>query len=245
MPLLEAVATLSRGPDAAVVDAAFGMHAPDWVLRAIGLPGATDRAEVARSTHEHTLHRLAACLEDLARDVPLALVLEDVHWCDYSTLDLLAVLARRREPARLLVICTPRQVEVVRDHPVARVKRELVRQGLCHDIVLEGLSPADVPDYLAARFAGADLPEGLWALLVESSEGNPFFLDPRSAARPTALALAPRRPLRPTSARLPPRARARPAGGRTGPRRLQRPGARSGRRPPPDAPTTAAGPRLR
>ena len=109
--------------------------------------------------------------------MPLVLVLEDIHWSDYSTLDLLAVVARRRDPARLLLICTLRQADaIVREHPVVRVKRELVRQGLCHEILLGGLLPADVGDYLAARFSGADLPAGLEPLLVESSEGSPFFL---------------------------------------------------------------------
>jgi len=57
---------------------------------------------------------LAASLGALAKRIPLVLVLEDVHWSDYSTLDLLSVLARRREPARLLVLCTLRPVDAGR-----------------------------------------------------------------------------------------------------------------------------------
>lgn len=177
MPVVEALATLHRGPDAAAVETTLRMHAPGWMLRALGVLGPADRAEADPGTLEQTLHRLAACLEALAQDAPLVLVLEDVHWSDYSTLDLLAVVARRREPARLLVLCTLRQADaIVREHPVVRVKRELARQGLCHEVLLEGLSSTDVADYLAARFSGADLPEGLIPLLLESSDGNPFFM---------------------------------------------------------------------
>ena len=45
---------------------------------------------------------------------PLVLVLEDLHWSDYSTLNVLAMLARRREPARLLVLGTYRPEDVLR-----------------------------------------------------------------------------------------------------------------------------------
>jgi tetratricopeptide (TPR) repeat protein len=132
---------------------------------------------VPAGTHEHTLHRLAATFEALAAEVPLVLVVEDVQWSDYSTLDFLSVLARRREPARLLVLCTLRPAEaIVRVHPVAGVQRELRRQGLCREILLDGLSAAEVAKYLVARFGGADVPGDLLPLLVERSDGNPFFL---------------------------------------------------------------------
>ena len=105
------------------------------------------------------------------------LLLEDVHWTDYSTLDLLSVLAQRRAPARLLILCTLRPVEaIVRAHPIATVKRELVRKGLCRELLLGGLPAADVASYLAARFPGAELTGDFVPLLIDRSDGNPFFL---------------------------------------------------------------------
>ena len=47
---------------------------------------------------------MAGAIEALTTHCPLILVLEDLHWSDYSTLDLIAFLARRRDPARLTVI---------------------------------------------------------------------------------------------------------------------------------------------
>ena len=90
---------------------------------------------------------------------------------------LLSVVARRRDPARLLVLCTLRPADaIVRGHPVADVKRELLRTGQCREILLGGLSPAEIAAYLAARFSGAELPAVLLPLLVERSAGNPFFM---------------------------------------------------------------------
>jgi DNA-binding winged helix-turn-helix (wHTH) protein/tetratricopeptide (TPR) repeat protein len=179
LPVLEAIEDLRRASDRPHVEGSLRTHAPTWLVRVMGLhvPGELDRAEPAPGTHEHTLHRLAASLEALAAEIPLVLVLEDVQWSDYSTLDLLSVLAQRREAARLLVLCTLRPADaIVRGHPVAGLKRELMRKGVGREILLDGLSPADVASYLAARFRGARLPEDLLSILVDRSEGNPFFV---------------------------------------------------------------------
>jgi len=179
LPVLEAIAGLCRGPDGAAVQRLLRDHAPDWLLRGLGLraPREIDPAGPPASAPEHTLHKLVASFDALAAETPLVLVLEDVHWSDYSTLDLLSVIAQRREPARLLLLCTLRPADAIaHGHPVASVKRELRRKGMCREILLGGLSPADVASYLAARFPGAELPEGLLPILVDRSEGNPFFL---------------------------------------------------------------------
>src|SRR5262245_54488552 len=178
MPVLEALAGLCRGPDGPAVEATLREHAPGWVLRATSPRAAGGGGdEPVGGTHEYTLHRLAVCLEALAADVPLALVVEDMHWSDLATLDLVSLLAHRRQPARLLVLCTLRQADaIVRAHPVVKVKRELVRRGSCRELALGGMPSADVEQYAAARFAGAELPVELVTLLVQGSEGSPFFM---------------------------------------------------------------------
>ena len=182
MPVVEALAGLCRGPEGPSVEATLRDHAPAWLLSATGGPrGEAERSPsphgAAEPAPEHSLTKLAASLERLAADTPLVLVLEDVHWSDCSTLDLLSLLAQRREPARLLVLCTLRPADaIVYGHPVASVKRELLRKGLCREILLEGLSAADVARYLEVRFADAPLPDDLLPLIVDRSEGSPFFM---------------------------------------------------------------------
>src|SRR6266516_1945817 len=78
------------------------------------------------------LRELAEALEIVTAETPLVLVLEDLHWSDYATLDLLAVLARRREPARLLVLGTYRLPDALqRGHPLHILHHELQRHGQC------------------------------------------------------------------------------------------------------------------
>src|SRR4029453_9951177 len=85
--------------------------------------------EVAEATQARMLREMATLLEVLtgqgtAAEAPLLVLwLEDLQWSDTATLDLLAALARRREPARLLIIGTYRPVDViVRGHSLREIR---------------------------------------------------------------------------------------------------------------------------
>ena len=94
---------------------------------------------------------------------PLVLVLEDLHWSDASTVEVLALLARRREAARLLVLGTYRPVEViVHAHPLKAVKQELVAHGQAVEVPLGDLGPEAVAAYLAQREDTAAAPVRTW-----------------------------------------------------------------------------------
>src|SRR5262249_45821509 len=111
---------------------------------------------VQGATRARMLRELADALDALTQAHPLVLVLEDVHWSDAATLDLLAALAQRPEPAQLLVLCTYRPIEViVHQHPLKALKQALESHRQCTELPLEWLSAAEVAQYLAARFAVA------------------------------------------------------------------------------------------
>ena len=98
-------------------------HAPSWLVQMPALLSTAELEELQRRTagvtRERMLRELAEALEVITVERPLVLVLEDLHWSDVSTLDLLSMLARRQERARLLIIGTYRPVEVLtRDHPL-------------------------------------------------------------------------------------------------------------------------------
>src|SRR5262245_58565473 len=123
------------------------------------------------------LRELAEALNVLTAARPLVLVLEDLHWSDYATLDVLAALARRREPARLLVLGTYRPPDALqRGHPLHTVQHELHMHGQCAELPLTLFPEAAVADYLAARFPDAQLPAGLARLVHQRTEGNPLFM---------------------------------------------------------------------
>ena len=181
LPVLDALSRLGRGPRAERVVEVLRSHAPAWLLELPSLLPAADRGElrhpVGGATRERMLREMAEALEALTADAPAILLLEDLHWSDHSTLDLIAYLARRRDPARLMVIGTYRPVDaILGDHPLKGVKRELQAHGLCHELPLEYLTEEAVWQYLAELFPRHALPKRLARLIHARTEGNPLFM---------------------------------------------------------------------
>src|SRR6185436_7911023 len=143
MPVLEAIGRLCR-EQPQVVDV-LRANAPMWLLQMPSLVSASDREslsrEVSGATRERMLREMGEALEALTSDLPLVLILEDLHWSDYSTLDLISYLARQRQAAQLMLIGTYRNVElIVSGHPLRAVKQELLAKQQCEELPLEYLS---------------------------------------------------------------------------------------------------------
>lgn len=119
------------------------------------------------------LREIAEALELMTTTTPVVLVLEDLHWSDYSTLDLVSYLARRRRRARLLLIGTYRPVEViVSEHPLRSVKQELQIHKLCHELPLEYLTQESVADFLRLTFPEHRFPPTLTTMIHQRTEGS-------------------------------------------------------------------------
>jgi DNA-binding winged helix-turn-helix (wHTH) protein len=133
MPVLEALGRLCRGADGQDIVALLAQHAPTWLVHLPGLLSPAGYAalqqQVFSATQGRMLREMAETLERLTARRPLVLVLEDLHWSDYATLDLLAALAKRREPARLLLVATYRPPDVLqRGHPLRQMQHDLRMQ---------------------------------------------------------------------------------------------------------------------
>lgn len=179
-PVLEALDRVGRGPHRAQLTRVLADHAPTWLALLPGLRGAagsdSPATGIAAARPERMLREMAEAVERLTTQATLVLVLEDLHWGDYSTLDLISALARRREPARLLVLSTYRPVDaVLSSHPLRAVKQDLQARGLCHELPLGPLSETAVAEFLAARFPRGRLPDGLARVLHQRTEGHPLF----------------------------------------------------------------------
>jgi DNA-binding winged helix-turn-helix (wHTH) protein len=120
-------------------------------------------------------------LLDFCRQVsavhPLILVIEDFHWADISSVDLLAFLATRLESIRVLVIACYRPAEMnIQNHPFLRLRSDLLSRGTCTEIRLGPLTPADIDDYLAMERVNGEFSADSATLLYGKSEGHPLFL---------------------------------------------------------------------
>lgn len=177
LPVLDALARLCAGERGEALRELLHRHAPTWLLQ---LPALVDSDEVAvlerRAAGGARMPReLASFVEALAD--PLVLLLEDLHWSDHATVDLLSILAQRHEPARLLVLATYRPVDlVVGDHPLRRLVQQLRQRGVCNDLWLQPLRDGDVAAYVGARWPGLGDDSAVARTLYERTDGNPLFL---------------------------------------------------------------------
>jgi predicted ATPase len=128
------------------------------------------------STKIPALGEICEVVEVLAQSEPLLLVLEDLHWADASTLDLISALARRRGNQRLMVIASYRPAEVDGQHPLAGLKEDLSTRRLCCEIFLGPLNRQAISDYLLQQLNTNSLPGGLASFVHQHSEGNPLFM---------------------------------------------------------------------
>ncbi len=180
MPALEALERLSHGPARDRLLSTLRAVAPSWLARmpslhspAEGRPGRGD----TDTTPHRMVREFASLAEAISVDRPLVLVLEDLHWSDQGTADLVSVLAQRPEPARVILLGTYRPAEAtVLDHPFAQVVATLRTHRQCREIALEYLSRSHVTAYLQDRFRGATVDDDVAAVVHAHTDGNPLFM---------------------------------------------------------------------
>ncbi|MGH9628329.1 MAG: ATP-binding protein, partial [Bryobacteraceae bacterium] len=180
-PVLEALADLCCGPERERALAGLGTTAPTWLVQFPSLLTNEQREKLAReiqgATAERMLREFCELLETLTSANGLLFILEDVHWADPATVDLISALARRRAVARVLLIATYRPVDAaVAAHPVQRLKQELLLGRHCRELALEPLDRADISEYLVMAFEQPDLPPDFPSIVYKHSEGNPLFM---------------------------------------------------------------------
>ncbi|HSW23011.1 MAG TPA: AAA family ATPase, partial [Burkholderiaceae bacterium] len=181
MPVLDALNALCRAEGGAAVVDAMRVMAPTWLLQLPWFVGDDDRRnlqrEAAGATQDRMLREFGELVDRVARDQPLVLVLEDLHWSDGATVQLIAYLARRRGAAALMVLGTFRPAEVIfEEHPLARLRVELRRHLLCREVDLDPLAEADIGEWLATRL-GAAVPDSFVQLLHAQASGVPLFIN--------------------------------------------------------------------
>jgi DNA-binding CsgD family transcriptional regulator len=127
---------------------------------------------------------LRATIAAIARRQPAALFLDDLHWADHATLELLPALAGALEPAPLLIVGAFRSDEIPRGHPVRRLRADLRRAGRLRELTVEPLDQSQTAQ-LAARALGAEPSPALAAALYDRTEGVPFFVEELAGALAT------------------------------------------------------------
>ena len=106
---------------------------------------------------------------------PLLIALDDLHWTDKASLLLLQHVARELSRMRVLIVCTYRDTDLVRTHPLSEALATLNRESGFQRIALRGLSREEVANYIRAA-ANVNAAPAVLDRIFEETEGNPFFL---------------------------------------------------------------------
>jgi class 3 adenylate cyclase len=107
----------------------------------------------------------------------LLMVIEDLHWADAATRELVDYLSRRLRSTRILVLATYRSDELHRKHPLSRLVQSWRRATVAQLIELQPLAPAGISDMVSAIFDGVTMPAADRDVINSRSEGNPFVLE--------------------------------------------------------------------
>ena len=177
-PLVAALRALVARPDWPALRERLGLE-PLWLAEAARLLPELARAEQAaapppaRPDEARLWEGVARLMLALARLAPVALVLDDLHWADASTLGLLGYLLRRIEGVPLRILATARPAAP--STPLGALVTALTREGRLERMALRRLTPGET-EALARSLSPAAASE-LAAWLQRSAEGNPYIID--------------------------------------------------------------------
>jgi tetratricopeptide (TPR) repeat protein len=182
LPLLEALDSLLQGRGGDAMAQVMKVVSPTWYVQIAPLAAddssfARVREEAKVASQERLKRELAAFFQEVARLQPLVLFLDDVHWADASTVDLLAYVGSKCAAMRLLLVLSYRPSDLLlSQHAFLHVKMELQGRGVCREVSLAFLSRSDLERYLVLEFPEHGFPAEFAGLIHGRTEGNPLFM---------------------------------------------------------------------
>jgi DNA-binding CsgD family transcriptional regulator/tetratricopeptide (TPR) repeat protein len=141
------------------------------------LPELSGLESMPERTGAERLYELVAVLfETVSREHPIVIVIEDIHWADTATLEMVRFLVRMLAESRILLLMTYRSDEVPRGHPLRSQLPELERTRRLARLDLKRLTRAEVRAQLAGIRGSAPSADAVDAVF-RRSEGVPFFVE--------------------------------------------------------------------
>ena len=182
LPVLEALDTLLHRRAGPSVDETMKTSAPTWYLEVakrtleqVSLAQLREHAPLG--SQERMKRELSSLLEELSRVRPVVLFIDDLHWADVSTIDMLNYLAGRLSDMPVLVLGSYRPSDMaLSHHPFLGIRRDLQARGLFEEIPLPFLDADDIERYLALQFPSHRFPTDFASVIHAKTEGSPLFM---------------------------------------------------------------------
>ena len=129
-----------------------------------------------RPDAETLVETLICALIAISKEKPSAIFLDDLHWADNATLSLLPVIAERLRDTHLLILGTYRSDEIPRGHHLRKMRNELRRRRMLHEVTIEHLN-RDETALLIQRVIGGIPDPSLIDIIYEKTLGVPLFVE--------------------------------------------------------------------
>jgi serine/threonine protein kinase/tetratricopeptide (TPR) repeat protein len=173
LPVLEMLEGLLTGSERESTVGILKSIAPTWYGQLVPTTGETPLPP----SQERLKREFLVLLQELSVRQPLLVFLDDVHWADVSTTDLILYIGTQMDQLRLLLVTTFRTAALYSsNHPFLQLQREMQIRRRSREIPLEFFSAAEIREYLDLRFPGHSFPDELAQKLAQLTEGNPLFV---------------------------------------------------------------------
>jgi adenylate cyclase len=131
---------------------------------------------------DRVFEKVLQVILEAAKNEPIVLILEDIHWADVSSLQLLQYIARNTKESRIMICCTyrPEELDDAGDrkvHPLKETIQRMSRYKMFCAIELERLNFTEVSRMLSSIFKTDTIPSDFLQRIYGESEGNPFFIE--------------------------------------------------------------------
>ena len=179
LPLLDAIDDLLHDDQALDASSAFQKLAPTWAqMLSGGGSGDSDGDSSPAQSQERMKRELASFFGHVAAKRPLVLLIEDIHWADISTIDILGYVLTRLRDSSLLAVATYRPAELqLSAHPFLALKLDLQTRGAAKEIPLAFLTEEYVGRFISDRFPQNRFPAEFTRLVHSRTEGSPLFVE--------------------------------------------------------------------
>jgi tetratricopeptide (TPR) repeat protein len=151
----------------------LGQMVPELMRRITDLP--IPQSMNPEGQRYRLFEAVAGLIAQASASRPMVLLFDDLHWADKPTLLMLRHVVRSSDAANLCVVGTYRESELARTHPLAEMLTDLRREQMVTRISLRGLDGLET-GVLINTLAGSGLPTRLASLVMDSTDGNPFFI---------------------------------------------------------------------
>jgi predicted Ser/Thr protein kinase/tetratricopeptide (TPR) repeat protein len=182
LPILEALESLLHPHAGSGFGSVMKATAPTWyglVAQDSAITSTSGEAREATpaTSQERMKREFSALCQELSRTQPLILFIDDLHWADISTIDMLNYVAGRFSNTRLLVLGSYRPSDMaLRGNPFLGIRNDLESRGLFQEIALPFLATKDVERYLALEFPHHHFPPDFASVIHSKTEGSPLFM---------------------------------------------------------------------